>query len=135
MKVTERNRRSGNHGHRPVHFLVTPKFIAMAVMLPCLTIWATPWHSWRVAVRRRESDFTFTATFWASLDSLVLRDIVTDSSRAFHVGITITAVGCLEDCPPEPAPSKSAAPLRARGHVHFLGYCGRPGFSLLCSFL
>src|SRR6267143_824754 len=24
----------------PVHFLVTPKFIAMAIMLPCLTIWA-----------------------------------------------------------------------------------------------
>ena len=25
---------------QPFHFLVTPKFLAMIVMLPCLTIWA-----------------------------------------------------------------------------------------------
>ncbi len=40
MKVTEEIDALETMAISPVHFLVTPKFIAMAVMLPCLTIWA-----------------------------------------------------------------------------------------------
>src|ERR1700682_785045 len=59
----------------PVHFLVTPKFIAMAVMLPCLTVWANTMgilggSLFGVA----QADFTFTRYISASLDSLFLRD-------------------------------------------------------------
>src|SRR6267378_4077289 len=70
---------------------------AMAVMLPCLTIWANAMgilggSLFGVA----KADFTFTRYIWASLDSLFLRDIVTGLIKSVMFGITITAVGCLE---------------------------------------
>ena len=40
MKVTEEIDALETMAISPVHFLVTPKFLAMIVMLPCLTIWA-----------------------------------------------------------------------------------------------
>src|ERR1700758_2317669 len=40
MKVTEEIDALETMAINPVHFLVAPKFIAMIVMLPCLTIWA-----------------------------------------------------------------------------------------------
>src|SRR5260370_12497992 len=40
MKVTEEIDALETMAIDPIHFLVTPKFIAMMVMLPCLTIWA-----------------------------------------------------------------------------------------------
>jgi phospholipid/cholesterol/gamma-HCH transport system permease protein len=80
-----------------IHFLVAPKFIAMIIMLPCLTIWANTMgvlggSLFGVA----QADFTFTGYIRASLDALFLRDIVTGLIKAFMFGMTITAVGCLE---------------------------------------
>ena len=40
MKVTEEIDALETMAVNPIHFLVTPKFLAMIVMLPCLTIWA-----------------------------------------------------------------------------------------------
>src|SRR5246127_5780750 len=40
MKVTEEIDALETMAIDPVHFLVTPKFVAMMIMLPCLTIWA-----------------------------------------------------------------------------------------------
>src|SRR5450755_620287 len=40
MKVTEEIDALEVMAINPVHFLVAPKFLAMMVMLPCLTIWA-----------------------------------------------------------------------------------------------
>ena len=40
MKVTEEIDALETMAISPIHFLVTPKFLAMVVMLPCLTIWA-----------------------------------------------------------------------------------------------
>src|SRR5206468_7510826 len=40
MKVTEEIDALETMAINPIHFLVTPKFLAMIVMLPCLTIWA-----------------------------------------------------------------------------------------------
>src|SRR5713101_6971658 len=70
MKVTEEIDALETMAISPVHFLVTPKFIAMAVMLPCLTIWANAMgilggSLFGVA----KADFTFTRYVWASLDS------------------------------------------------------------------
>jgi len=97
MKVTEEIDALETMAISPVHFLVTPKFIAMAVMLPCLTIWANAMgilggSLFGVA----KADFTFMRYIWASLDSLFLRDIVTGLVKSVMFGITITAVGCLE---------------------------------------
>ena len=40
MRVTEEIDALETMAISPIHFLVTPKFMAMIVMLPCLTIWA-----------------------------------------------------------------------------------------------
>src|SRR5260370_10051008 len=97
MKVTEEIDALEPMAISPVHFLVTPKFTAMAVMLPCLTIWANAMgilggSLFGVA----QADFAFTRYISASLDSLFLRDIVTGLIKSVMFGITITAVGCLE---------------------------------------
>jgi hypothetical protein len=62
----------------PVAFLVAPKFLAMLVMVPCLTIWAdfmgiVGGSVFGVA----GAGFTFGSYFQATRDSIVLRDIYT----------------------------------------------------------
>ena len=97
MKVTEELDALETMAISPIRFLVTPKFLAMIVMLPCLTIWANAMgilggSLFGVA----QADFTFTRYLQASLDSLFLRDIVTGLIKSVMFGITITAVGCQE---------------------------------------
>jgi len=97
MKVTEEIDALETMAISPVHFLVTPKFLAMVVMLPCLTIWANfmgilGGSLFGIA----QADFTFRRYIQASVDSLLLRDIVTGLIKSVMFGITITAVGCLE---------------------------------------
>jgi phospholipid/cholesterol/gamma-HCH transport system permease protein len=81
----------------PIDFLVAPKFLAMLVMLPCLTIWANAMGIlggglFGVA----QADFTWGRYVQASIESLYVRDILTGLMKSVMFGITITAVGCLE---------------------------------------
>jgi phospholipid/cholesterol/gamma-HCH transport system permease protein len=81
----------------PVRFLVAPKFLAMIIMLPCLTIWANTMgivggSLFGVAA----ADFTFVRYINASIESLFIRDIMTGLIKSVMFGITITAVGCFE---------------------------------------
>lgn len=97
MKVTEEIDALETMAISPIRFLVTPKFLAMIVMLPCLTIWANAMgilggSLFGVA----QADFTFVRYMQASLDSLLLRDIMTGLVKSVMFGITITAVGCQE---------------------------------------
>jgi phospholipid/cholesterol/gamma-HCH transport system permease protein len=97
MKVTEEIDALETMAINPVRFLVTPKFLAMIVMLPCLTIWANSMgilggSLFGVA----QADFTFRRYIQASVESLFLRDIVTGLIKSFMFGVTITAVGCWE---------------------------------------
>jgi phospholipid/cholesterol/gamma-HCH transport system permease protein len=97
MKVTEEIDALETMAIDPIHFLVTPKFIAMIVMLPCLTIWANTMgilggSLFGVA----KADFTFGNYIHSSLDALFLRDIVTGLIKSVMFGVTITAVGCHE---------------------------------------
>jgi phospholipid/cholesterol/gamma-HCH transport system permease protein len=81
----------------PVGFLVAPKFVAMIVMLPCLTIWANFMGILGGSLFGvLKADFTFQRYITASLDALFLRDVVTGLIKSFMFGITITAVGCQE---------------------------------------
>ena len=97
MKVTEEIDALETMAIDPVSFLVAPKFVAMIVMLPCLTIWAnfmgilggSLFGVWK-------ADFTFVRYITASLDALYLRDVLTGLIKSFMFGITITAVGCYE---------------------------------------
>jgi phospholipid/cholesterol/gamma-HCH transport system permease protein len=97
MKVTEEIDALETMAISPIRFLVTPKFLAMIVMLPCLTIWANAMgilggSLFGVA----QAGFTFGRYIQVSLDSLLLRDIMTGLVKSMMFGITITAVGCQE---------------------------------------
>jgi len=97
MKVTEEIDALETMAISPIHFLVTPKFLAMIIMLPCLTIWANAMgilggSLFGVA----QADFTWARYIQASIDALFMRDITTGLIKSVMFGITITAVGCLE---------------------------------------
>jgi phospholipid/cholesterol/gamma-HCH transport system permease protein len=97
MKVTEEIDALETMAIDPIHFLVTPKFLAMIVMLPCLTIWANfmgvlGGSLFGVA----KADFTFGNYIQSSLDALFLRDIMSGLIKSVMFGVTITAVGCHE---------------------------------------
>ena len=97
MKVNEEIDALETMAIDPIHFLVTPKFLAMIVMLPCLTIWANAMgvlggSLFGVA----KADFTFWRYIQSSMDSLVLHDVITGLIKSVMFGITITAVGCQE---------------------------------------
>jgi len=81
----------------PVPFLVAPKFLAMILMMPCLTTWA---DFMGVAggglFGVTNAGFTWSTYFRATLDALVLRDIVTGLIKSVMFGVVITAVGCQE---------------------------------------
>jgi len=97
MKVNEEIDALETMAIDPVHFLVTPKFLAMIVMLPCLTIWANAMGVLGGMVFGvAKADFTVWSYLKASMDSLVLRDVITGLIKSFMFGITITAVGCQE---------------------------------------
>src|SRR5580692_3300870 len=97
MKVSEEIDALETMAINPVSFLVAPKFVAMILMLPCLTIWANfmgilGGSLFGVA----QADFTFWRYIIASLDALFMRDVVTGLIKSFMFGVTNTAVGCLE---------------------------------------
>src|ERR1700722_4694513 len=97
MKVTEEIDALETMAVNPIHFLVTPKFLAMIVMLPCLTIWANAMGVMGGALFGiAQADFTFVRYIQASVDALFLRDIVSGLVKSVMFGVTITAVGCHE---------------------------------------
>jgi phospholipid/cholesterol/gamma-HCH transport system permease protein len=97
MKVTEEIDALETMAIDPIGFLVAPKFVAMIVMLPCLTIWANFMGILGGALFGVfKADFTFERYITASLDALFLRDVITGLIKSFMFGITITAVGCQE---------------------------------------
>ena len=97
MKVNEEIDALETMAISPVQFLVAPKFIAMMLMLPCLTIWANSMGILGGALFGvAQADFTVGRYVRASVDSLFMRDIITGLVKSVMFGMTITAVGCLE---------------------------------------
>src|SRR6516162_2668981 len=97
MKVSEEIDALETMAINPVGFLVAPKFVAMILMLPCLTIWANfmgilGGSLFGVA----QADFTFWRYLVASVDALFLQDVITGLVKSVMFGGSITAVGCLE---------------------------------------
>ena len=71
MKVTEEIDALEVMAISPVHFLVAPKFLAMMVMLPCLTIWANTMGILGGALFGvTQADFTLGRYIQASIESL-----------------------------------------------------------------
>jgi len=82
---------------QPVHFLVAPKFLAMILMMPCLTTWADfmgvlGGGLFGVA----NAGFTWRTYLHSTLNALVLRDVITGLIKSVMFGLVITAVGCHE---------------------------------------
>jgi phospholipid/cholesterol/gamma-HCH transport system permease protein len=97
MRVTEEIDALETMAIHPIDFLVTPKFLAMIIMLPCLTIWANSMGILGGALFGvTQASFFFGRYIRASLDALFLRDIVTGLIKSVVFGIAITAVGCHE---------------------------------------
>jgi len=97
MKVTEEIDALETMAISPIQFLVTPKFLAMIIMLPCLTIWANSMGIFGGAVFGvAQADFTFGRYIRASIESLYIRDIATGLIKSVMFGVTMTAVGCYE---------------------------------------
>src|ERR1700729_40843 len=83
MKVNEEIDAMETMALEPVQFLVAPKFLAMIVMLPCLTIWANAMGilgGSLFGVARE--DFTFGSYIQATLDALLERHITTGLVKA-----------------------------------------------------
>jgi len=97
MRVTEELDALKTMALDPVAFLVVPKFLAMAVMLPCLAIWADLMgilggSLFGVA----GGGFTFGGYMLATREALLLRDITSGVVKSLVFGMVITSVGCHE---------------------------------------
>ena len=97
MKVTEEIDALTTMALNPIQFLVTPKFLAMILMLPCLTTWADFMGVLGGAVFGiTGANFTLHGYIQATVDALLVRDIVTGLIKSVMFGAVITAVGCYE---------------------------------------
>jgi phospholipid/cholesterol/gamma-HCH transport system permease protein len=97
MKVNEEIDALETMALDPVRFLVAPKLLSMLLMMPCLTIWADFMGMIGGAVfGMSAADFTFKTYVIATLDALVLRDILTGLIKSLMFGLVITTVGCRE---------------------------------------
>lgn len=97
MKVTEELDALKTMALDPVAFLVTPKFLAMAVMMPCLAIWADLMGVLGGSLFGvTGGNFTFGAYLIATRDALLLRDVTSGVTKSFVFGLVITAVSCQE---------------------------------------
>ena len=95
MRVTEELDALTTMALDPVAFLVVPKFLAMAVMMPCLAIWAD-----LMGVLGGSlfgvigGGFTFGGYLIATRDALLMRDVTSGFIKSLVFGMVITAVGC-----------------------------------------
>lgn len=97
MKVNEEIDALETMALEPVNFLVAPKFLAMILMMPCLTTWSDFMGICGGGFFGVTSaGFTWLTYFRATLNALVLHDIMTGLVKSVMFGIVITAVGCQE---------------------------------------
>ena len=96
-KVTEEVDALRTMAFDPVAFLVAPKFLAMLLMVPALTVWADLMGVVGGSVFGvSAAGFTFQSYFRRSLDAIVLSDIYTGLAKSVLFGMVVTAVGCRE---------------------------------------
>jgi phospholipid/cholesterol/gamma-HCH transport system permease protein len=97
MRVTEELDALKTMALDPVAFLVVPKFVAMAVMLPCLAILADLMGILGGSLFGVVGGgYTFGGYMLATRDALLLRDISSGIIKSVVFGMVITAVGCHE---------------------------------------
>jgi phospholipid/cholesterol/gamma-HCH transport system permease protein len=96
-KVTEEVDALRTMAINPVAFLVAPKFLAMLVMMPCLTTWADFMGIVGGSVFGvTGAGFTVGSYFEATRNAIFVRDIYSGLIKSVLFGLVITAVGCKE---------------------------------------
>jgi phospholipid/cholesterol/gamma-HCH transport system permease protein len=96
-KVTEEVDALRTMAFDPVAYLVAPKFLAMVVMVPCLTVWADVMGIFGGSVFGvTAANFTFQSYFRQTLDAIGLEDVYTGLVKSALFALAITAVGCRE---------------------------------------
>ena len=95
MRVTEELDALETMALDPMAFIVAPKFVAMAIMVPCLAAWADFMGvlggcSFGVT----GGGFSARSYLMNTRDSLVVSDVMTGIIKSFVFGLIITAVGC-----------------------------------------
>src|SRR5437016_1026381 len=97
MRVTEELDALKTMALDPVGFLVVPKFLAMAVMLPSLAIWADLMGVLGGGLFGViGGGYTFGGYLIATQEALLARDIASGFVKSLVFGIAITAVACKE---------------------------------------
>lgn len=97
MKVTEELDAIETMALHPIAFLVTPKLLAMLVMMPCLTIWADLMGVLGgSAFGMIGANYTIGTYLAATRDALFMRDVITGLVKSLVFGLVITGVGCQE---------------------------------------
>jgi phospholipid/cholesterol/gamma-HCH transport system permease protein len=97
MRVTEELDALKTMALDPLAFLVVPKFLAMAVMMPCLAIWADLMGVLGGGLFGVVGGgYTFGGYLLATRDALLLRDVTSGFVKSLVFGMVITAVGCQE---------------------------------------
>jgi phospholipid/cholesterol/gamma-HCH transport system permease protein len=97
MRVTEEIDALETMALDPVAFLVVPKFLAMAVMMPCLAIWSDLMGVLGGCLFGViGGGYTFTGYMIATREALLMRDVTTGFIKSIVFGMVITSVGCYE---------------------------------------
>ncbi len=97
MKVSEEIDALEAMGLDSVRYLVVPKYIAMLVMMPCLTLLSDlSGILGGAAFEILQLDQSFSMFLSATRDSLVMRDITTGLIKSMVFGLIITTIGCNE---------------------------------------
>ena len=97
MRVTEELDALETMALDPVAFLVTPKLMAMMVMMPCLTMWSDLMGvTRRRALRSHRRRLHLRQLLHRHARGAGVRDITTGLIKSLVFGMVITAVGCYE---------------------------------------
>ncbi len=97
MRVTEELDALSTMALDPLAFLVAPKFVAMAIMVPCLAVWADFMGViGGLSFGVTGGGFSAVGYFLTTRNALVLSDVMTGVIKSFVCGIIITAVACQE---------------------------------------
>ena len=97
MKVSEEIDALEAMGLNSVKYLVVPKYLALLIMMPCLTIFSDLAGILGGGFFEvYQLDQTFLMFLEATRDSLVMRDIWTGLVKALVFGLIIAKVGCYE---------------------------------------
>jgi len=97
MKVAEEIDALQTMGINPIRFLIVPRFLALAVMVPCLTLIADLMGITGGCVLATTAlNIDFTRFFMQTAKALVLKDLITGLVKSFFFALIIAGIGCYQ---------------------------------------